>query len=333
MSDEKQRTTTDSGIPATSDEFSLTVGPSGPIALHDHYVVQKMQHFNRERVPERVVHAKGGAAHGVFEVTEDVTPVHQGRLPRSVGKTHRHLPALLHGGRRAGLRRHRPRPPRLRDQVLHRRGQLRHGRQQHAGLLRARPVEVPGLHPLPEAPARARGMHSHDMQWDFWTLSPESAHQVTILMSDRGIPATWRHQHGFSSHTYSWVNAGGERFWVKYHFRTDQGIENLPDGRRRPPGRRGPRLPPARPGHRDRDGRPPLVDALGPGDAVRGGGRLPLQPVRPDQGLAQGRLPADPGRPAHAQPQPGELLRRGGAGQRSSPRTWCRHRPVARTRC
>ena len=73
------------------------------------------------------------------------------------------------------------------------------------------------------------GLHSHDIQWDFWTMSPESAHQVTILMSDRGIPKSWRHQHGFSSHTYSWVNAGGEKFWVKYHFRTDQGIENLPE--------------------------------------------------------------------------------------------------------
>ena len=99
MSEDKKRTTTDSGIPATSDEFSLTVGEQGPIALHDHYVVQKMQHFNRERVPERVVHAKGGAAHGVFEVTEDVTQFTKARLPEQGRQDHRHLPALLHRGR------------------------------------------------------------------------------------------------------------------------------------------------------------------------------------------------------------------------------------------
>ena len=85
------------------------------------------------------------------------------------------------------------------------------------------------------------------MQWDFWTLSPESAHQVTILMSDRGIPASWRHMDGFSSHTYSWINAGGERFWVKYHVKTDQGIENLTERRGGAHGRRGRRPPPPRP--------------------------------------------------------------------------------------
>ena len=92
MSDEKRpRTTTDSGIPATSDEFSLTPGPQGPIALHDHYVVQKMQHFNRERVPERVVHAKGGGAHGFFEVTEDVTQFTKADFLGSVGLSLIHI--------------------------------------------------------------------------------------------------------------------------------------------------------------------------------------------------------------------------------------------------
>ena len=106
------------------------------------------------------------------------------------------------------------------------------------------------------------GLRSNDMQWDFWTLSPESAHQVTILMSDRGIPrhagATWT---ASRSHTYSWMNAGGERFWVKYHFKTDQGIENLTERRGRAPGRRGRRPPPPRPARRDRRGRRAGVDA------------------------------------------------------------------------
>ena len=167
------------------------------------------------------------------------------------------------------------------------------------------------------------GLRDNDMQWDFWTLSPESAHQVTILMSDRGIPRTWRHQNGYCSHTYSWINAGGERFWVKYHFKTVQGIENFtedeagamagedPDFHRRDllPGDR--RRATTRSGARDA------------GHAVRGGRGLPLQPVRPDQGLAARRLPADHGRAAGARPQPGELLRRGRAGRASTRPTSC----------
>ena len=101
-------TTTDSGIPAESDEYSLTVGPAGPTALQDHYVVQKMQHFNRERVPERVVHAKGSGAHGFFEVTEDVSWFTRAELPGRGRQAHPDVRPLLDGGRRAGLRRHRP---------------------------------------------------------------------------------------------------------------------------------------------------------------------------------------------------------------------------------
>ena len=90
------------------------------------------------------------------------------------------------------------------------------------------------------------------MQWDFWTLSPESAHQVTILMSDRGTPRTWRHMNGYGSHTFLWENAGGEQFWVKYHFKTDQGIENFTDAEAKAMAGRGPGLPPPRPVRRDR---------------------------------------------------------------------------------
>ena len=85
------------------------------------------------------------------------------------------------------------------------------------------------------------------MQWDFWTLSPESAHQVTILMSDRGTPTTWRNMHGYGSHTFMWVNAGGEKFWVKYHFKTDQGIENFTDAEAKAMAAEEPDYPPARP--------------------------------------------------------------------------------------
>jgi len=228
MSDEQKRTTTDSGIPATSDEFSLTVGPQGPIALHDHYVVQKMQHFNRERVPERVVHAKGGGAHGFFEVTEDVTQFTKAAFLSAVGKR---TPMFARFSTVAGEQGF---PDTVRDprgfalKFYTEEGNFDMvGNNTPVFFVRDPSKFQDFIHSQKRLPDT--GMHSHEMQWDFWTLSPESAHQVTILMSDRGIPASWRHQHGFSSHTYSWVNAGGERFWVKYHFKTEQGIENLPE--------------------------------------------------------------------------------------------------------
>ncbi len=229
MSDEKRpTTTTDSGVPATSDEYSLTVGPGGPIALHDHYVVQKMQHFNRERVPERVVHAKGGGAHGFFEVTEDVTQYTKASIFGEVGKR---TPMFARFSTVAGEQGY---PDSIRDP----RGfALKFYTDEGNFDMVANNTPVffvrdsskfqDFIHSQKRLPDS--GLRSNDMQWDFWTLSPESAHQVAILMSDRGTPRTWRNMNGYSSHTYSWVNAGGERFWVKYHFKTAQGIENFTD--------------------------------------------------------------------------------------------------------
>lgn len=226
MSADRPRTTTDTGIPATSDEHSLTVGPSGPIALHDHYLVQKMQHFNRERVPERVVHAKGGAAHGFFEVTNDVTEFTKASFLAQVGKR---TDTFLRFSTVAGEQGF---PDTVRDprgfalKLYTDEGNWDMvGNNTPVFFVRDPQKFSDFIHSQKRLPAT--GLRDNNMQWDFWTLSPESAHQVTILMSDRGIPATWRHQHGFSSHTYSWVNAGGERFWVKYHFRTEQGIETM----------------------------------------------------------------------------------------------------------
>src|SRR4030081_2395729 len=219
-------TTTDSGIPAPSDEFSLTVGPSGPITLHDHYVVQKMQHFNRERVPERVVHAKGSGAHGFFEVTEDVTEYTKASLFAHVGKR---TPVFARFSTVAGEQG-------FADTVRDPRGfALKFytdegnfdlvGNDTPVFFVRDASKFSDFIHSQKRMPDT--GLRSNDMQWDFWTLSPESAHQVAILMSDRGTPRTMRHMNGYSSHTYSWVNAADDRYWVKYHFKTDQGIENL----------------------------------------------------------------------------------------------------------
>ncbi len=221
-------TTTDSGIPAPSDEYSLTVGRRGPTALQDHYVVQKMQHFNRERVPERVVHAKGSGAHGFFEVTEDVTWFTRADFLSEVG---RRTPMFARFSTVAGEQGYA-------DTVRDPRGfalkfYTNEGNFDLVGnntpVFFVRDVSKfqDFIHSQKRQPDT--GLRDNNMQWDFWTLSPESAHQVTILMSDRGTPRTYRHMNGYSSHTFSTINAAGERFWVKYHFKTAQGPENFTD--------------------------------------------------------------------------------------------------------
>ena len=221
-------TTTDSGIPAPSDEYSLTVGPEGPIALHDHYVVQKIQHFNRERVPERVVHAKGGGAHGFFEVTEDVTQYTRASFLAKVGKR---TPVFARFSQVAGELGF---PDTVRDprgfalKFYTEEGNFDLvGNNTPVFFVRDSTKFQDFIHSQKRLPDT--GLRSNDMMWDFWTLSPESVHQVIILMSDRGIPRTWRHMNGYGSHTFSWVNADSECFWVKYHLKTVQGVENLSD--------------------------------------------------------------------------------------------------------
>ena len=174
------------------------------------------------------------------------------------------------------------------------------------------------------------GLRDNNMQWDFWSLNPESAHQVTYLMGDRGIPKSYRHMNGYGSHTYLWVNAAGEKHWVKYHFHSNQGVEGLSRRRRHPHRRRGRRLPPPRPVRLHRGRRAPVVDAVDPGDALRGREDLPVQPVRPHQGVAAQRLPAHRGRHDDPQPQPGELLRRDRAGGLRAVGHRARHRLLPR---
>jgi catalase len=223
---QRPRTTTDAGIPVASDEFSLTVGPGGPTVLHDAYVVQKMQHFNRERVPERVVHAKGSGAHGFFEVTEDVRQWTSAAFLSEVGKR---TPVFARFSTVAG---ELGSPDTARDpRGFALKFYTEEGNYDLVGnntpvfFVRDASKFQDFIHSQKRMPDT--GLRSNDMQWDFWTLSPESAHQVTILMSDRGTPRSYRHMNGYSSHTYSWMNAAGERYWVKYHFKTVQGIENL----------------------------------------------------------------------------------------------------------
>ncbi|HEY4458151.1 MAG TPA: catalase [Pseudonocardiaceae bacterium] len=218
-------TTTDAGIPVESDEHSLTVGPDGPILLQDHYLIEQMAQFNRERVPERQPHAKGSGAFGRFEVTGDVSAYTRAAMFQPNTGTDLVARFSTVAGERGS-------PDTWRDP----RGfavkfYTSQGNYDMVG--NNTPVffvkdPMKFQHFIRSQKRRAdNNLRDHDMQWDFWTLSPESAHQVTWLMGDRGIPRTWRHMNGYSSHTYMWVNEAGARFWVKYHFHTDQGIEYL----------------------------------------------------------------------------------------------------------
>ena len=223
--DNRKPTTTDAGIPVASDEHSLSVGPDGPLLLHDHYLIEQMAQFNRERIPERQPHAKGSGAFGHFEVTEDVSRYTRAAVFQPGTRTE----VLSRFSTVAG---ERGSPDTWRDpRGFALKFYTSEGNYDMVG--NNTPVffirdPLKFQHFIRSQKRRAdNNLRDHDMQWDFWTLSPESAHQVTWLMGDRGIPKSWRHMNGYSSHTYMWVNAQGEKFWVKYHFKTDQGIECL----------------------------------------------------------------------------------------------------------
>lgn len=224
--EKKKPTTTDAGIPVSSDEYSLSVGPDGPILLQDHYLIEQMANFNRERIAERQPHAKGSGAFGHFEVTQDVSAYTKAAVFQSGVKTDTLIRFSTVAGERGS-------PDTWRDpRGFALKFYTSEGNYDMVGnntpvFFMRDPMKF--QHFIRSQKRRAdNDMRDHDMQWDFWTLSPESAHQVTWLMGDRGIPKSWRHMNGYSSHTYMWINAHNERFWVKYHFKTDQGIDFLP---------------------------------------------------------------------------------------------------------
>ena len=225
MSSEKTvPTTTDAGIRVQSDEHSLTVGRDGPIVLNDHYLLEQMANFNRERIPERQPHAKGAGAFGYFETTEDVSQYTKAKVFQPGAKTD----VLIRFSTVAG---ERGSPDTWRDprgfsvKMYTEDGNFDMVGNNTPIFFVRDPIKFQQF--IRSQKRRAdNDMRDHDMQWDFWTLSPESAHQVTYLMGDRGIPKNWREMNGYSSHTYSLVNADGELFWVKFHFHTDQGDGN-----------------------------------------------------------------------------------------------------------
>jgi catalase len=218
-------TTTNPGAPAGSDNNSLTQGPQGPIVLHDHYLLEKLAQFNRERVPERVVHAKGSGAFGELEITEDISAYTHADFLQPGKKTEMLARFSTVAGEQGS-------PDTWRDpRGFSLKFYTEEGNYDLVGnntpvFFIQDPIKFPDfIHSQKRMPDS--GLRDNNMQWDFWTLRPESAHQVTWLMGDRGIPKSFRHMDGFGSHTYQWINAAGERFWVKYHFKTNQGIEFL----------------------------------------------------------------------------------------------------------
>ncbi|MBI1190370.1 MAG: catalase [Tepidisphaera sp.] len=207
---------------------SLTAGPRGPLLMQDVTLLEQMQHFNRERIPERVVHAKGSAAYGTFTVTNDITKYTKASLFAKVGKK---TEAFLRFSTVAGERGAADAERDVRGFAV--KFYTDEGNWDLVGnntpvfFVRDPYKFQMFIHTQKRHPET--NLRNMDMQWDFWSQCPESLHQVTILFSDRGIPASYRHLNGYGSHTYSFINAGGERVWCKFHFKTMQGIKNWMD--------------------------------------------------------------------------------------------------------
>jgi catalase len=218
--------TTASGIPVDDNQNSITAGPRGPVLLQDFHLIEKLQHFNRERIPERVVHAKGSGAFGTFTVTHDITRYTKARLFGMIGKqTETFLRFSTVGGEKGSADTERdPRGFAVRFYTEDGNWDLV-GNNTPTFFLKDG-IKFPDfIHTQKRDPQT--NLKSAQMMWDFWSRAPESLHQVTILFSDRGTPDGYRHMDGFGSHTYSLINDAGERVWVKWHFKTLQGIRNL----------------------------------------------------------------------------------------------------------
>ena len=220
--------TTAGGAPVADNQNSQSAGPRGPLLLQDFHLLEKLAHQNRERIPERTVHAKGSAAYGKLTVTKDISRYTKAAALQPGKVTEAFLRFSTVAGERGAADAERD----VRGFAL--RFYTEQGNWDIVGnntpvFFVRDPVKFPDfIHTQKRHPRT--NMRSPTAMWDFWSLSPESLHQVTILMSDRGLPQSYRNVDGFGSHTYSFINAAGERFWVKFHFKTKQGIKNWTNG-------------------------------------------------------------------------------------------------------
>lgn len=218
--------TTAAGQPWADNQHSQTAGDRGPVLLQDYDLLEKLAHFDRERIPERVVHAKGAGAKGVFELENDMSQYTKANLFNGVGKQ---TPVILRISQVAGEKGY---PDTVRDvRGFALKFYTQAGNYDIVGnntpvFFVNDPLKFPDfIHSQKRDPKTNR--RTQNMQWDFWAHSPESLHQVTYLMGDRGLPASYRTMNGYGSHTFKWVNQDNQQFWVKYHFISDQGVKNM----------------------------------------------------------------------------------------------------------
>ena len=220
--------TTNAGCPVADNQNVLTAGARGPQLLQDVWFLEKLAHFDREVIPERRMHAKGSGAYGTFTVTNDITKYTRAKIFSAVGKkTELFARFTTVAGERGAADAERD----IRGFAV--KFYTEEGNWDLVGnntpvFFIRDPRQFPDLNKAVKRDPRTN-LRSATYNWDYWTLLPEALHQITVVMSERGIPASYRHMHGFGSHTYSFWNAAGERFWVKFHFKTQQGIKNLTD--------------------------------------------------------------------------------------------------------
>lgn len=226
MQDKNIALTNASGIPYYHHEDSMSAGPRGPLLIQDFILHEKMAHFNRERIPERIVHAKGSAAFGTFTVTHDITRYTKAKLFNAIGKETRILLRMSTvGGEKGSADTERdPRGFALKFYTEEGNWDLV-GNNTPVFFIKDPKKFSDFIHTQKRDPYT--NCKSAAMVWDFFSHNPESLHQVMFLMSDRGTPYGYRHMHGYGSHTYSLINAANERCYVKFHFRTCQGIQNF----------------------------------------------------------------------------------------------------------
>ena len=223
-----KKLTTAFGAPVVDNQNIQTAGPRGPALLQDVWFLEKLAHFDREVIPERRMHAKGSGAYGTFTVTHDITRYTRAKIFGAVGKQ---TPMFARFSTVAGERGAADAERDIRGFAL--KFYTEEGNWDLVGnntpvFFMRDPLKFPDLNHAIKRDPRT-GLRSANSNWDFWSSLPEALHQVTVVMSDRGLPRSFRHMHGFGSHTFSFLNTQNERFWVKFTFKTQQGIQNLTD--------------------------------------------------------------------------------------------------------
>ena len=224
----KKKLTTVAGAPVVDNQNAVTAGPRGPMLLQDVWFLEKLAHFDREVIPERRMHAKGSGAYGTFTTTHDITKYTKAKIFSEIGKqTEMFLRFSTVAGERGAADAERD----IRGFAM--KFYTEEGNWDLVGnntpvfFLRD-PLKFPDLNHAVKRDPRTN-LRSAKNNWDFWTLLPEALHQITITMSERGIPLSYRHMHGFGSHAFSMINAANQRVWVKFHLVCQQEIKNLSD--------------------------------------------------------------------------------------------------------